>query len=59
VVFVVRRLCGIMDWYLSSGFSGSESMSRDERPRCAVRALAADRMEDCVIYCRGKGWIVL
>lgn len=30
-------------------------MSRDERPRCAVRSLAADLTDDGVKYGRGNG----
>jgi hypothetical protein len=52
----LRRLSGIMD---GSFFSVSEveSMSRDERPRCSVRAFAAARRAGGVIYGRGKCWM--
>ena len=40
----VRRDAGIMESF-EECFVSSVSMSRDERPRCAVRALAAARRE--------------
>jgi hypothetical protein len=40
------------------GSPSSESMSREERPRWAVRYLAAVRMEVGVRYGKGKDWRV-
>lgn len=56
--FGLRRLSGIMDW-LRGGSPSSVSISREERPRCSVRALATARRDGGVMYGRGKGWIVL
>lgn len=53
-----RRESGIMDCE-GGGWESSESISRDERPRCAVRCLAVARMEGGVRYGRGKGRRVL
>jgi len=54
VVRGLRRLGGIT---LSSFWESvvSESMSRDDRPRWEVLDLAAERIEDGVMYGRGKG----
>lgn len=40
----LRRESGMMDCE-GGGEESSESMSRDERPRCAVRCFAVARME--------------
>ena len=50
----LRRDSGIMDCE-GGGEESSESMSRDERPRWAVRDLAVALMEGGVRYGRGKG----
>jgi hypothetical protein len=57
VVLGFRRLCGIMDCSYVSG--PSLSMSREERPRCAVRSFAAARIAGGVRYGRGKDCMVL
>ncbi len=44
VFFGLRRLSGIMDW-LGEGSPSSVSISREERPRCSVRAFAVARRE--------------
>lgn len=54
VVFGRRRLSGMRDWDAGVGSPSSESMSREERPRWAVRCLAAARMEVGVRYGNGK-----
>jgi hypothetical protein len=46
------------DWVAGAGSPSSESMSREERPRWAVRYLAAVRMEVGVRYGKGKDWRV-
>jgi hypothetical protein len=53
-----RRLSGMRDWVAGAGSPSSESMSREERPRWAVRYLAAVRMEVGVRYGKGKDWRV-
>lgn len=58
-VFLGRlRLSGIMDCS-GDGSPPSVSMSREERPRCAVRAFAAARRVGGVMYGSGKDCIVL
>jgi hypothetical protein len=60
VVRGTRRLAGIMlGSFSGEEVVGSESMSRDERPRCEVRDLAAERMEEGVKYARGKVWMAV
>jgi hypothetical protein len=58
VVRGLRRLGGIA---LSSLWESvvSESMSRDDKPRWEVLNLAAERIEDAVMYGRGNGWMAL
>jgi hypothetical protein len=57
VVRGLRRLGGMTPslFWESLEALGSESMSRDERPRWEVLDLAAERIEDSVMYGRGKG----
>jgi hypothetical protein len=54
VVRGLRRLGGIM---LSSfcELVVSESMSSEDKPRCKALDLAAERIEEVVMYGRGKG----
>jgi hypothetical protein len=44
VFFGRRKDSGMMDWE-GGGWESLMSISRDERPRCAVRCLAVARME--------------
>lgn len=54
VVCGLRRLGG-MGLESSFDWEGSESISMEERPRCAVRALADERIEEGMKYGNGKG----
>jgi len=58
VFFGLRKRSGMIDCE-GCGSSDVASMSKEERLRCRVRALAAARSAGGVRYGSGKDWILL